>query len=47
VFALMGLSLVNDPAAVDAVLQYQVKRTAREGLAADVRRPEALVHDLL
>ena len=31
----MGLSLVNDLAAIDAVLQYQVERAAREWLAAD------------
>src|SRR5262249_15384053 len=35
VFAGMGLSLVNDLAAIDAVLQYQVERTAREWLTAD------------
>ena len=35
VFARMGLSLVNDLAAVGAVLQHQVERPAREWLAAD------------
>src|SRR6516165_11682652 len=35
VFAPMGLALVNNLAAIDAVLQYQVERTARERLAAD------------
>ena len=35
VFAPMGLALVKDLAAIDAVLQYQVERTARERLAAD------------
>ena len=32
----MGLTLVNDLAEIGAVLQYQVERTAREWLAADV-----------
>src|SRR6516225_1017110 len=35
VFARMGLSLVNDRAAIGAVPQYQVERPAREWLAAD------------
>jgi hypothetical protein len=35
VFAGMGLSLVDDLAAIEAVLQYQVERTAREWLAAE------------
>ena len=35
VFAGMGLALVNDLAAIDAVLQNQVERAARERLAAD------------
>src|SRR6516165_2202542 len=35
VFAGMGLAVVNDLAAIDAVPQYQVKGTARERLAAD------------
>ena len=34
VFAGMGLPLVNDLAAIDAVLQHQVERAAREWLAA-------------
>jgi hypothetical protein len=38
VFAGMGLSLVNDFAAIDAVPQHQVKGTAREWIAA----PQAL-----
>jgi len=32
VLARMGLFLVNDLAAIDAVLQHQVERTARERL---------------
>src|ERR1700730_16069013 len=35
VFARMGLSLVNDLAAIGAVPQHQVERPAREWLAAD------------
>jgi hypothetical protein len=35
VFARMGLTLVNDLAAIKAVLQHQVERPARERLAAD------------
>src|SRR6516164_461590 len=35
VFAGVGLSLVNDLAPIETVLQYQVERTAREWLAAD------------
>src|SRR6516162_2127706 len=35
VFARMGLSLVNDVAAIGAVPQHQVERPAREWLAAD------------
>src|SRR6516164_3026653 len=35
VFARMGLSLVNDLAAIGAVPQHQVERSAREWLAAD------------
>src|SRR5690242_1963371 len=35
VFAGMGLSPMNDLAAIEAVLQYQVERTAREWLAAN------------
>src|SRR6516164_694756 len=35
VFARIGLALVKDLAAIDAVLQYQVERPAREWLAAD------------
>src|SRR5204863_8447966 len=35
VFAGMGLALVNDLAAIEAVLQHQVERTARERLVAD------------
>ena len=46
VFARMELSLVNDLAAIGAVLQHQVERAPRERLAAD-EAPEALVHDLL
>ena len=51
VFARMGLSLVNDRAAIGAVPQHQVERPAREWLAADhptrSTRPAALVDDLL
>jgi len=35
-----------DIAAIEAVLQHQVERAAREWLVA-TRRPEAVVHDLL
>ena len=35
VFARMGLPLVHDLAAIEAVLQHQVKCTAREWLAAN------------
>jgi hypothetical protein len=35
VFGGMGLALVNDLAAIGAVLQDQVERTAREWLAAN------------
>src|SRR5215831_8739231 len=35
VFAGMALCLVNDLAAIEAVLQYQVERTAREWLTAN------------
>src|SRR5262249_38734490 len=35
VFAGMGLSLVNDLAAIESVLQHQVERTAREWLASN------------
>src|SRR5271156_1574182 len=31
----MGLALVNDLAAIEAILQHQVERTAREWLVAD------------
>jgi hypothetical protein len=34
-FAGMGLSLVNDLAAIEMVLQHQIERTAREWLAPD------------
>jgi hypothetical protein len=40
VLAGIGLCFVNDLAEVNAVLQYQVERTAREWLAPR-RRPEA------
>ena len=46
VFAGTGLPLVDDLAEIDPVLQYQVERTAREGLPP-IGRPEALVRDLL
>ena len=35
VFARMGLSLMNDLTAINAVLQYQVERAAREWLTAN------------
>src|SRR5215469_15806688 len=35
VFARMGLALVNNLAAIDAVAQHQVERAAREWFAAD------------
>jgi hypothetical protein len=46
VFAGMGLSLVNDFAAIGAVLQYQVECAGENGLPP-ITRPAALVHDLL
>src|ERR1700730_11133924 len=42
VFTRMGLSLVNDLAAIGAVPQHQVERPAREWLAADQATRSAL-----
>jgi hypothetical protein len=41
-----GTAIVNDLAQVDAVLQHQVERAAREWLITQ-RRPEALARETL
>src|SRR5262249_30898025 len=45
-FARIGLFVVNDLTAIDAVLQHQVERTGGNGLPPEMR-PEALVRNLL